>query len=86
MDKISKNEINCIYLLYGEDTYLLESTLKKLKKSFGVLIQGINYVQIDETNIDTLISEIETPAFGYEKKLIIIKANLLKKKKRRSNR
>ena len=35
---------------------------------------------LDENNIDTLISDIETPAFGYEKKLIIIRdSNLFKK-------
>ena len=71
--------LNSIYLLYGEETYLLETSIKKIKKLFGKCIQGINYIQIDETNIGNLISDIQTPAFGYEKKLIIVKANLLKK-------
>ena len=60
-----------IRLLYGEETYLLESRLKKIKKEFGELVKGINYIQIDETNTKELISDIETPAFGYERKLII---------------
>ena len=63
--------LNNLYLLYGEETFLLETVLKKIKTNFGELIKGINYIQIDETNVKNLISDIETPAFGYEKKLII---------------
>lgn len=67
-------------LFYGENTYLLENEVKKIKKEFGELILGINYVALDENNINSIISELETPPFGYEKKLIIAKnCNLLKK-------
>ena len=69
-----------IKLLYGEETYLLETKLKKIKKDFGEMIKGINFIQIDETNSDELISDIETPAFGFEKKLIIAKNTGLFKK------
>lgn len=62
-----------VRLFYGEETYLLESRIKKVKKEFGSLIKGINFIQIDETNVGNLISDIETPAFGYDKKLIIAK-------------
>ena len=41
---------------------------------------GINYIVLDESNIDTLISNIEMPAFGYNKKLIIVKNSGLFKK------
>lgn len=72
-----------IKLLYGEETYLLETKLKKIKKDFGELIKGINYIPIDETNVKELISDIETPAFGYEKKLIIARnTGLFKKEKK----
>lgn len=60
-----------IYLLYGKETFLLEQQLKKIKKNFGELIKGINYIVIDENNIQELIADIETPAFGYPNKLII---------------
>lgn len=60
-----------IYLLYGEEVYLLEQQLKKIKNNFGDLVKGINYIAIDENNIQELISDIETPAFGYPNKLII---------------
>lgn len=71
--RINQNQIDNIYLLYGKERFLLEQQLKKIKKAFGELIKGINYIIIDETNIGELIANIETPAFGYEKKLIIAK-------------
>ena len=70
---LKAGNLNSIYLLYGEETFLLENCLKKIKSNFGEKIDGINYLKIDETNIDKLISNIEVPAFGYEKKLIIAK-------------
>ena len=67
-------------VFFGENTYLIETEIKKIKKEFGELVLGINYVPIDENNVNSIISELETPAFGYEKKLIIAKGcNLLKK-------
>lgn len=60
-----------LYLLYGEEIYLLETCLKKMKKIFGETQVGINEIRIDDTSISHFISDVETPAFGYEKKLII---------------
>ncbi len=71
--ELKQGNLNSIYLLYGEETFLLETCLKKIKNNFGALVSGINYVKIDTNNINTLISEIETPAFGYETKLIIVR-------------
>ena len=53
---------------------------------FGECIKGINYINIDETNYMNIIQDIETPAFGYEKKLIIAKnTGLLRKDGRKKN-
>lgn len=72
-----------IYLYYGEETYLIENKVKKIKKEFGELVQGINYLQIDDTNVEQLIDDLETPAFGFAKKLIIAKnTGLFKKEKK----
>lgn len=71
--KLKSEELNSIYLLYGEETFLLDTCVKKIKNLFGEIVKGINYVEIDDTNINNLIQDIETPAFGYEKKLIIVK-------------
>lgn len=76
-----------IYLFFGEETYLLETKVKKIKKEFGELVQGINYIQIDDTNVGELISDLETPAFGFPKKLIIAKnTGLFKKEKKTSKK
>lgn len=36
--ELKANIIEGMYLLYGEETFLLESSLKKLKKLFGELV------------------------------------------------
>ena len=83
--ELLNNNLNSIYLLYGEELFLLESSLKKIKNLFGECIKGINFISIDETNVNELIQDIETPAFGYEKKMIIIRnSGLLKKEGKRN--
>lgn len=72
-----------VHLLYGEEIYLLETKLKKLKKEFGEMVKGINFIQIDAENVSEIISDIETPAFGYPTKLIIARdTGLFKKEKK----
>lgn len=85
--ELKQGKLNSIYLLYGEETFLLESCLKKIKSNFASLISGINYIKIDANNINSLISDIETPAFGYEKKLIIVRnsRNIQKRWKKESS-
>ena len=78
MDKTE--ELGYLYLFYGEETYLQETAIKKIQKQFGECINGINYILLDETNVKNLISEMEAPAFGYNKKIIIIKNSGLFKK------
>ena len=81
LDKsIQTGNLNSIYVLYGEETYLIEEYLKKIKKSFGELSLGINYILHDETSIESIISEIETPSFGFEKKLIVVRNSGIFKK------
>ena len=80
IEKSISNELEPVYLFYGEEEYLISTLVNKIKKRFGELILGINYVLIDDTNIEDLISNIEIPAFGYDKKLIIVKnSNVFKK-------
>ena len=69
--QLNQGSTKGIYLLYGEDTFLLEQQLNKIKKNFGETIKGINYIYIDENGVQELIADIETPAFGYPNKLII---------------
>ena len=84
--ELNSNSLKNLYLLYGEELFLLENILKKIKNIFGECIKGINYINIDDTNISELISDIETPAFGYEKKLLIVRnSGILKKEGKRKN-
>lgn len=78
--ELNKGDLKSIYLLYGNEKYLIDGIVKKIKKKFGALVQGINYVIIDETNLGDFIFNIEVPAFGYDKKLIIVKNSGLFKK------
>ncbi len=75
-----------IYLFYGEETYLLETRVKKIKKEYQQLILGINFIQIDDTNAEELIADLETPAFGFDKKLIIAKNTGIFKKEKKTTK
>ena len=75
-----------IYLFYGEETYLLETRVKKIRKEYQQLILGINFIQIDDTNVEELIADLETPAFGFDKKLIIAKNTGIFKKEKKTTK
>ena len=52
LEKELKNEkLSSLYLLYGEEKFLLENSLKKIKNLFGECLKGINYITIDDTNL-----------------------------------
>lgn len=80
LNKSIQTELKPIYFLYGGEQYLIDTAIHKIKKVFGELLLGINYIVLDESNIDNLISDIEIPAFGYDKKLIVIRNSGLFKK------
>ena len=61
--ELNNGKLNSMYILFGEELFLLESSLNKIKKIFGEKIKGINYIVIDDTNLAELISDMETPAF-----------------------
>ena len=67
--KLNNGKLNSMYILFGEELFLLESSLNKIKKIFGEKIKGINYIVIDDTNLAELISDMETPAFRLSKKI-----------------
>lgn len=87
---LNSKDLEPMYLIYGEEHYLIDTIVKKIRKKFGKnvgeIVKGINYILIDDTNIQELISDIETPAFGFAKKLIIVKnTNLFKSDGKRKN-
>ena len=50
-NELKAGKLNNIYLLYGEEKFLLENSLKKIKNLFGECLKGINYITIDDTNL-----------------------------------
>lgn len=81
--ELKQGKLRSLYLFYGEEQFLLEQCVKKIRHLFGECVKGINDITIDETNVNELISNIETPSFGYEKKLILVKNTGLFKKEGR---
>ena len=62
--ELKEGKLSSLYLLYGEELFLIENNLKKIKTVFGECVKGINYILIDEQNVSEIISDIETPSFG----------------------
>ena len=62
-----------LYLITGDEVYERNECLEKIKKSFGELVKGINYIVLDKDSISNLENEINTYPFGFNKKLIIVK-------------
>ncbi len=84
--ELKQGNVQCLYLLYGEEVFLLETCLKKIRKQMGTLQKGINDIRIEAENVETLISDLQTPAFGFEKKLIIARnTGLFKKEGKKKN-
>lgn len=84
--ELKEGKLRSIYLLYGDETFLIENSLKRIKSNFGELVNGINYIKVDDTNIEGITSDISTPAFGYDKKIIIAKnTGILKKEAKKKD-
>ena len=49
--ELKSEKLSSLYLLYGEEKFLLENSLKKIKSLFGECLKGINYITIDDTNL-----------------------------------
>ena len=45
--ELNNGKLNSMYILFGEELFLLESSLNKIKKIFGEKIRGINYIVIE---------------------------------------
>ena len=56
--ELKTGNLNSIYLFYGEELFLIENAVKKIKNQFGETIKGINFISIDDTNIQELNSSI----------------------------
>ena len=66
--KLNKGELNNLYLLYGEERFLLENSLKRIINLFGETLKGINYITIDETGIRANYIRYRNTMFWFRKK------------------
>ncbi len=76
VNNIKKNEINSLYLLYGEEVYLMEETVDKLTKQLvSPEFESLNLMGFDgkDISVEGIIDACETLPFMAEKKLVLIK-------------
>lgn len=77
VNSITKNEIKNVYLFYGEENYLIDDVLQRLKvKLIDPNFEQLNFVNIDgkETGYNKIIDICETLPFMSEKRLVYINA------------
>ncbi len=83
-DSIKKNEIKNVYLFYGEETYLIDDILRRLKKKLvNPDFEQLNFILIGgkEASYEKIIDACETLPFMAEKKLVYLNGLDIFKKK-----
>jgi len=76
MEDIKTNSVKSIYVLYGEENYLVEEAVKKLKQYLvSPDFESLNFLSIEgkDVAIDRLIDACETLPFMAEKRLVTVK-------------
>ncbi len=74
LKKSLKTQINNLYLLKGEDLYLIQNSLKLIKSACNIQFEEMNYSQYVDCDIDfqKIVRELETlPAFT-DKKVVYV--------------
>lgn len=79
-NEISKGQIAPVYCIYGEESYLIEETIKRLKQALNQHEETeMTIFDLEESPVDYVLDEADTFPFLSEKKLIIAKnASFLK--------
>ena len=68
---INSGQIAPVYLLFGEESYFIDETIKRLKKAMGNEEQAdIIQFDLEEQPLDYVIDEADTIPFFTERKLI----------------
>lgn len=76
--KIKNGKVSGIFFLFGEESYDIHRCIDRVKKTFSNLELGVNFFNIDKSNISTLSDVISMVSFFGEQKLIVIKDTGLK--------
>ncbi len=77
-DDIKNKKLQHVYFFFGDDLYELERYVDKVKKTYGNLELGVNFFQLDKSNIDTLLDICTSVSFFGEEKLVVVKDTKLK--------
>lgn len=77
-----KNEIKKVYLLYGQESYLLDKAKELLKERVVTAFPELNFNILDGENmtVDQLQNACETFPFGTEKRLVVVRQPAFLKK------
>ncbi len=83
------DELSSIYLLHGEDTYLMDEFIKKFLDNFAeqkLKDFNLNIIEEDENLVNKLLNSAKTLPFMAEKRIIVVKSyDLFRKKFKDSN-
>lgn len=84
--EIMNNKLDGIYLIYGRETYLMDSSINRIKKNMNSAMIDFNLSVLngEEVGIRELINNIETLPFMDEKKIVIVENLEIFKGKRKN--
>lgn len=77
-EDIKNNTLQHVYFFFGDDLFELERYVEKIKKTYNNLELGVNFFQLDKSNIDSLLDVCTSVSFFGEEKLVIVKDTKLK--------
>jgi len=88
--QITNKNIASVYLFYGEEEYLIDYYIQKIKDTFiPKEIESLNFITLDGNNVDleTIYNACETLPFMSEKRIIVIKdLNIFSRQSKKSKK
>lgn len=74
-NQIKSGNIKSVYLLYGQESYLLDKAKELLQENVVTAFPELNYIALDGDNltVEQLQNACETFPFGCEKKLVVVR-------------
>ncbi|KUO70678.1 MAG: hypothetical protein APF77_02525 [Clostridia bacterium BRH_c25] len=75
MNDIKNNSIKSVYLIYGNETYLIDKGWEALKSAVVTSFPELNYTQLDgdKLEVSELAAACETFPFGSDKRLVAVR-------------
>ena len=75
LDDIKNNEIKSLYLIYGEETFLIDKSVESIVNAVVTNYPEMNYTHLEEEYVkaDLISTACETFPFGCEKRLVVVR-------------